>query len=118
MRTFLALTIVLCTVGGLYLLQGPVFFWPDRFDPSQGVALGGTSSQLLGAGLLVIGAVGVMAARQAARSPSRPATRRWQLRYFLLIVVALGLVSAAFTTGERGPNPDWRPPSGTPTPHR
>jgi len=111
-RTFLALTIVLCTVGGLYLLQGPPFFWPDRFDPSQGVSLGGISSQLLGTGLLVIGAAGLMAARQAARSPSRPATRRWQFRYFLLILVALGLVSAAFMNGERGPNPDWRAPSG------
>ncbi len=116
MRTFLALTIVLCVVGGLYLLQGPAFFWPDRFDPSQGVSLGGTSSQLLGAGLLVIGAIGLIAARQAGRSPTRIAPRRWQLGYFVLILVALGLVSAAFTLGERGPNPDWRAPSsGTPS---
>lgn len=115
MRTFLALTIVLCIVGGLYLLQGSAFFWPDRFDPSQGVSLGGISSQLLGAGLLFIGAIGLIAARQASRSPSQPATRRWQLGYFVLILVALGLVSAAFTLGERGPNPDWRAPSGART---
>lgn len=113
MRTFLALTIVLCIVGGVYLLQGPAFFWPDRFDPSQGVSLGGTSSQLLGAGLLVIAALGLIAARRASRSPSQPPTPHWQLGYFVLILVALGLVSAAFTLGERGPNPDWRTPSGT-----
>ena len=117
MRTFLALTIVLSTVGGIYLLQGPAFFWPDRFDPSQGVSLGGTSARLLGAGLLVVAAIGLMAARQAARSPARPATHRWQFRYFVLILVALGLVSAAFTLGERGANPDWRAPSGAAMPH-
>ncbi|NMG53405.1 hypothetical protein [Aromatoleum aromaticum] len=92
MRTFQALAIVLCVFGAIHLLQGPTFFWPDRFDPSRGVLLGGLSSRLLGGG--------------------RPAPRRWQRRYFLLVVLALGLVSAAFTTGERGPNPDWRAPPG------
>ena len=111
MRTFLALTIVLCGVGGAYLLHGPAFFWPDRFDPSQGVFLRGASSQLLGAGLLVIAAIGLMAARQASRSAAGAAPRRWQRCYFLLILLALGLVSAALTTGERGPNPVWRAPS-------
>lgn len=114
MRTFIAFAIVLCLVGGSWLLQGPAFFWPDRLDPSQGVFLDGLSSQLLGAGLLAIAGIGVMAARQAARGSSRAAPRAWQLRYFLLILLALGLVSAAFRLGERGPNPDWRAP-GNPT---
>jgi len=47
MRTFLALRSC-CASSAALLLQGPAFFWPDRFDPSQGVALGGASSQLLG----------------------------------------------------------------------
>jgi len=111
MRTLIAFTIVLCVLGGIYLLQGPAFFWPDRFDPSQGVFLGGLSSQLLGAGLLTIAGIGVMAIRQASRGPVGSASQRWQIRYFLLILLALGLVSAAFTLGERGANPDWRAPS-------
>lgn len=110
MRTLIAFTIVLCVFGGIYLLQGPAFFWPDRFDPSQGVFLGGLSSQLLGAGLLTIAGIGVMAIRQAIRGPVGTASQRWQIRYFLLLLLALALVSTAFALGERGANPDWRTP--------
>ncbi|MCK0507061.1 hypothetical protein [Aromatoleum anaerobium] len=111
MRTFQALAIVLCVFGAIHLLQGPAFFWPDRFDPSHGVLLGGLSSRLLGAGLVVVAALGLMAGRQAGRGDGRAAPPRWQLRYFLLILLALGLASTAFTIGERGPNPDWRAPA-------
>ena len=100
--------IVLCVFGGIYLLQGPSFFWPDRFDPSHGVLLSGLSARLLGTGLILIAALGLIAGRQAGRADGRAAPRRWQVRYFVLIVLALGLVSAAFVIGERGPNPDWR----------
>lgn len=111
MRTFLAFVIVLCLVGGVYLLQGPAFFWPDRLDPSRGIFLNGLSSQLLGAGLLLISGLGVMAAQQAGKGTGRAATPRWQLAYFILLVTALALVSGAFMTGETGANPDWRPPA-------
>ena len=113
MRTFIAFVIVLCLAGGFYLLPGPTFFWPDRWDPSQGVWLGGLSAQLLGLGLLLISALGVMTAQQAAGARGRPAPRPWQLRFFLLLMLALGLISAAFQLGERGPNPDWRAPAST-----
>lgn len=109
MRTFQALVIVMCLTGGLWMLRGPTFFWPDRGDPSQGVLLQGLSSQLLGAGLLTVATLGVMASRQAGRGDGRAAPRAWQIRYFVLIMCALGLISAAFTIGERGPNPDSRP---------
>lgn len=108
MRTFQALVIVICLTGGLWMLRGPAFFWPDRGDPSQGVLLQGLSSQLLGAGLLIVAALGVMASRQAGRGDGRAAPHAWQVRYFVLIMSALGLISAAFSTGERGPNPDAR----------
>jgi hypothetical protein len=111
MRTFLAFVIVMCLIGGAYLLGGPAFFWPDRWDPSQGVFLSGLSSQLLGAGLLLVSGLGVMAARQAGHACGRAAPRRWQIRFFVLIVLALALISGAFAIGERGPNPDWRAPA-------
>ncbi|NMG30236.1 hypothetical protein [Aromatoleum evansii] len=110
MRTFVAFTMTLCLLGGAWLLRGPEFFWPDRLDPSQGVFLGGLSSQLLGAGLLTIAGLGAMVVGRAARGVHGAPTRAWQVRYFLLILIALGLVSAAFSLGERGPNPDWRTP--------
>ncbi|NMF88353.1 hypothetical protein [Aromatoleum petrolei] len=116
MRTFIAFTMALCLLGGAWLLRGPDFFWPDQFDPSQGVFLGGLSAQLLGAGLLTIAALGAMVIARAARGVRGTPTRGWQVRYFLLILVALGLVSAAFSLGERGPNPDWRAPGSATDP--
>lgn len=116
MRTFQALVIVMCLTGGLWMLRGPAFFWPDRGAPSQGVFLHGVSSQLLGTALLIVAGLGVMAARQAGRGDGRAAPRAWQVRYFILILCALGLISAAFTIGERGPNPESRPRITQPRP--
>ncbi len=111
MRTFQAFVIVLCLIGGFYLLRGPEFFWPDRWDASQGVMLGGTSARLLGMALLTVAGLGLMAARQAGRGDGRAAPRHWQWRFFALLVLTLVLISTALHLGERGPNPDWRAPS-------
>jgi hypothetical protein len=118
MRTFLAMMIVLCLLGGAWLLQGPSFFMPDRWNPAQGVALGGLSAQLLGAGLLVVGVLGIMASRQASRAGGRAAPRRWQLTYSLLLLLALVLIGSAFHLGEPGPAPhaQGQGPAGAP-PH-
>lgn len=109
MRSFLAFAIVLCVLGGLYLLTGPEFFVPDRWDPSRGVLLVGLSSRLLGAGLLAAAWAGVTVTRQAGKGEGKAPSQRWQWRFFLLQVLALGLMSAAMFAGERGPNPEWRP---------
>lgn len=111
MRTFLALSIVLCIAAGGWLLQGPSFFWPDRFEPSQGVLLDATASRLLGAALLLIAALGAMAVRQAGYGNGRAAPRRWQVLYSLLLLLALALIGTAMALGQPGPNPDWRPRS-------
>lgn len=111
MRTFLALSIVLCIAAGSWLLQGPSFFWPDRFEPSQGVQLDATASRLLGAALLLIAAVGAMAIRQAGYGNGRAAPLWWQVSYSLLLLLAIALIGTAMTLGQPGPNPDWRPRS-------
>ncbi|MBW7862526.1 MAG: hypothetical protein KJZ96_07185 [Rhodocyclaceae bacterium] len=108
MRTFLALVIVLCVVCGLYLLQGPDFWWPDRGDPSHATRLTGLSSRLLGLALLTTASLGWMAARQAGHRAGRAASRAWQITYFLLLVTVIGLVSVALQLGEHGPNPESR----------
>ena len=108
MRTFLVSTILLCIFGGIYLLQGPSFFMPARNDPSIGIMLSGHSSQLLGAGLLSVAVLGLMAVRQAGNSGGRSAPRVWQIRFFALTVVALALITSAFLTGAAGPNPEAR----------
>ncbi len=118
MRTFLAFVIVLCIAAGSWLLQGPSFFWPDRFEPSQGVLLDGTASRMLGAALLLIAALGAMVIRQAGYGGGRAAPARWQATYSLLLLIALALVGTAMSLGQPGPNPDWRPrSSGVPVQH-
>ena len=114
MRTFLAFVIVLCLIGGLYLLQGPDFYWPDRRDPSYAAYLSGRASQLLGLALLLIAGLGVMATRQAARGTGRAAPRDWQIRFFILTMLALGLIASAFQMSEYGPNPESRQHRNTP----
>jgi hypothetical protein len=107
-RTFLAFVIVLCLIGGLYLLQGPDFYWPDRRDPSYAAYLSGTASRLLGLALLLIAGLGVMAAHQASRATGRAAPRGWQIRFFVLTMLALALIATAFQMSEYGTNPESR----------
>ncbi|MGL1834052.1 hypothetical protein ACKVEX_10625 [Rhodocyclaceae bacterium SMB388] len=108
MRTFQAFVIILCLIGGLYLLQGPEFYWPDRGDPSHATHLAGWSSRLLGLALLTTAGLGVMIARQAGRADGKAAPRAWQLRFFVLLMLVIGLINAAFQLGEHGPNPESR----------
>lgn len=111
MRTFLASVILLCLFGGAYLLSGPAFFMPSRSQPGYGIQLEGVSSQLLGAALCLLAALGLMAARQAARGGRRAAPYRWQQAFFGLTVLAIVLMASAFSLGTAGPNPDRRPSS-------
>lgn len=108
MRTFLAFVIVLCLVGGLYLSQGPDFYWPDRHDPSYAIFFSGLSSRLLGAALLLIAALGLMAARQASSADGKAAPRHWQWVFFALTMLVLALIGGAFQLGDYGPNPESR----------
>ncbi len=102
MRTFLASVIMLCLFAGLYLLQGPAFFMPSRQDPAFGIMLEGRSAQLLGAGLLTVAALGLMVTWQAGSGKGRIAPRIWQICFFVLTVMALGLISGAFLSGTPG----------------
>lgn len=108
MRTFMALSMVLCVVAGSWFLQGPSIFWPNRFDPSHGILLEGYASRLLGVALLLVAILGVMAVRQAGYGSGRAASRRWQTIYSLLLFAALALIAIAMNSGEPGPNPDAR----------
>jgi len=108
MRTFLAFVVVLCLVAGLYLFQGPDFYWPDRNDPSHAIFFSGLSSRLLGAALLLVAALGLMAARQASSAGGKAASRSWQWAFFALTMLVLALIGTAFQLGDYGPNPESR----------
>jgi hypothetical protein len=111
MRSIQVFIIVLCLVAGLYLSTGIGFFLPDRWHPETGVQLDGLSARLLGAGLLVIAATGVIALKHFAPGQRDHHSPAWHRRYFLLLVVAIVLISAALWLGERGPTPGWREPA-------
>ena len=112
MRSLQVVMLTLCLIGGLYLLtQAPGFFMPDRWDPSIGRQFSPTASRLLGAALLTMAAMGALymramyySARRRLPGPSA------QLHYFVLLVLALGLFTAATFVAEPGANPDYRPP--------
>jgi hypothetical protein len=111
MRSIQVFIVVLCLVAGLYLSTGIGFFLPDRWHPETGVQLGGLSARLLGAGLLIIAATGVIALKHFAPGQRDHHSPAWHRRYFLLLVLAIGLISAALWLGERGPTPGWRGPA-------
>lgn len=109
MRSLQVFIIVLCGVMGLYLSTGIGFFLPDRWNPESGVQLGGLSARLLGAGLMVIAATGVIALKHFSPGKRDHHGAAWHRRYFLLLITAIALISAALWLGERGPTPGWRP---------
>ena len=108
MRTIQVFTVMLCLLVGSYLLTGRGFFMPNQWEPSMGVQLAGWSSRLLGAGLLLIAYIGILALRNFGGGEHRRLPYAWHLRYFGGLVLAIALISAAFLTGEHGPTPGWR----------
>lgn len=113
MRSVQVLMFSLCVLGGLFLLtQAPAFFMPDRWDPAVGRQFDATASRMLGAALLAIAWLGGGYLRRhyysATRQLPAPAAQR---RYFAVLLLALGLLTAAFNLAAPGPNPDYRPPA-------
>ncbi|MBL8447615.1 MAG: hypothetical protein JNJ44_09425 [Zoogloeaceae bacterium] len=109
MRSIQVFIIVLCLIAGLYLSTGSGFFLPDRWHPETGILLNGFSARLLGAALLIIAATGVIALKHFAPGRRERYNPAWHRRYFLLLITAIVLISAALWLGERGPTPGWRP---------
>lgn len=112
MRTFQAFVIVLCLFAGFWLLSGAEFFMPGRFDPTYGVYFSGLSARLLGLGLLSLAWAGLSVKRYAGRGSGKAPPQRWQVRYFINLVVTLALIGAAYYLGETGPAPHLRSAPG------
>ena len=113
MRSLQVVMLTLCLVGGLYLFtEAPSFFMPERWDPSIGRQFSPDASRLLGSALLALAAAGALYMRAMYYSEHRrlpgPTAQR---RYFLLLMIALGLLAAALFLAEPGGNPEYRPPT-------
>lgn len=113
MRSLQVFIITLCLMVGLYLVSGRGFFMPGRFDPSIGTEISGWSARMLGAALLIVAGLGVVALRSFGSGLRAPRDHRWHVRYFAALALALSLIVGAFLTGEQGPTPDWRHRPGT-----
>lgn len=115
MRSIQMVMFMLCVLGGLYLLwYAPSFFLPARGNPAFGLNFDALSARLLGAGLLAAAAAGSIYLRRmyygAERRLPGPALQR---RYFVLLLLALGLIGAAMFNAEPGTDPDRPPPAST-----
>ncbi|MBL8999131.1 MAG: SDR family NAD(P)-dependent oxidoreductase, partial [Gemmatimonadetes bacterium] len=97
MRSLQVVMLMLCVLGGLFLLvRAPEFFLPAQWDPSIGRSFDPLASRLLGAGLLALAAAGAgyihaMYYSMPRRLPG-PAAQR---RHFALLLAALVLIGAA-----------------------
>lgn len=111
MRSMQVVMFALCVLGGLYLLiQAPAFFLPNRADPAIGLQFDAGAARLLGAGLLAAAAAGSIYLRRMYYSVQRrlPGMAE-QRRYFVLLLLALGLIVAAMLSAQPGTDPDRRP---------
>ena len=117
MRTFQVMMLTLCLLGGAYLLlHAPVFFMPDRWDPSVGREFSPLASRVLGGGLLSMAALALIFLRHHYYSATRrlpgPAMQRV---YFGLVMLAITLVTLAFNLAAPQPHPEHRRSRETPT---
>ncbi|MCB1895433.1 MAG: hypothetical protein H6945_12830 [Zoogloeaceae bacterium] len=108
MRSLQVFIITLCLVVGLYLTTGRGFFMPGRWDPSVGIHVTGWSARMLGAGLLVIVGLGVVALKNFGGGIREHKPLAWHRRYFAALILAIALIGGAFVAGDPGPTPGWR----------
>ncbi len=112
MRSIQVFIITLCLVLGLYLTTGRGFFMPGRWDPSVGVHVEGWPARMLGAGLLLIAALGVVALKNFGGGIREHKPQRWHLGYFAALMLAIALIMGALLAGKQGPTPGWHPRDG------
>ncbi len=112
MRTIQIFIITLCLLLGLYLLTGRGFTMPGRWDPSISVHLVGASARMLGTALLIIAGLGVTALKNFGGGLREHRPYRWHVLYFAALMLSIGLIIAAFVSGEKGPTPGWRTHAG------
>lgn len=112
-------------VGGVLLLRQEAFFLRDRWEPAVGTLFAGWSLRFLAGTLFGLAAfAGAIAFGWLRGTFRQPAGRTWVhpaykgqllLRYWYLIVLALGCLGVAFALADRHvPNPHLTPAVSTP----
>jgi tellurite resistance protein TehA-like permease len=109
LRACLVMMFVLCTLCGLYLLvAAPEFFMPMRDDPTSGRQFGPLATRTLGAALATIAALALIFLRHQFAEVRRYPSSTVQKIYFVLILLALGLLNLSFYLAEPVPAPPVR----------
>jgi len=105
LRAFLVMMFVLCTLCGLYLLAfAPEFFMPAR-DGLSGRQFGPLAARVLGAALAVIVVLATIFLRHQYAEVRRHPTQVVQIIYFVLILLAIGLINLSLNLAEPVPEP-------------
>jgi hypothetical protein len=101
LRACLVMMLVLCAICGLYLLAfAPEFFMPAHGDPASGRQFGPLAARVLGVALAVIAVLAVIFLRHQFADPPRYPSSTVQKIYFVLILLALGLINLSLTLAE------------------
>ena len=105
LRAFLVMMFVLCTLCGLYLLTfAPEFFMPAR-DGLAGRQFDPLAARVLGAALAVIAVLATIFLRHQYAETRRHPTQTVQIIYFVLILLAIGLINLSLNLAEPIPAP-------------
>jgi hypothetical protein len=106
LRACLVMMLVLCAIYGLYLLAfAPEFFMPAQGDPASGRQFGPLAARTLGAALAVIAMLAVIFLRHQFAETHRYPNPTVQKIYFVLILLALGLINLSLNLAEPVPAP-------------
>jgi hypothetical protein len=102
MRGFQVSMFVLCLSCGIYLLvNAPEFFLPDRYSPARGWQFSPIAARILGGGLLAIAAMALIFFRHHYHGAGhRLPGATIQKIYFVLAILALGLITLALNLAE------------------
>ncbi|MDR2209640.1 MAG: hypothetical protein LBE22_11940 [Azoarcus sp.] len=106
LRAFLVMMLVLCALCGIYLLAfAPEFFMPALDNPAWGRQFGPLAARSLGAALAVIVVLAVIFLRHQYSETRRYPSPAVQKIYFVLILLALGLINLSIQLAEPMPAP-------------
>ncbi|MCL2591119.1 MAG: hypothetical protein FWD67_09680 [Betaproteobacteria bacterium] len=115
LRAFMVIMFVLCALCGLYLLAfAPEFFMPAHDNLASARQFGPLAARMLGAALAVIAALAAIFLRHQYAEARRHPSQTVQMIYFVLILLAIGLINLSLNLAEPIPAPPVQSPSVPP----
>jgi len=115
LRAFLVMMFVLCALCGFYLLAfAPEFFMPAHDNLASGRHFGPLAARVLGAALAVISVLAAIFLRHQYAETHRHPSQTVQIIYFVLILLAIGLINLSLNLADSIPTPPAQSVPATP----